>query len=166
MKKWVEKNRRPRDFKKGDLVLVKLQPASLKFFRKVHKELARKYEGLFPVINKVGNVSYRVQLPAWLKIHPAFHVSFLKPYHVDREDPSCNVSSWPNPITTSLERQVDTILADRVRTLPNGAMEAEYFVKWKNLPMSEASWELEEALRHEEDKVQAYRKKKLVSTSI
>ncbi|CAL9113365.1 unnamed protein product, partial [Musa textilis] len=51
MKKWADLGRRPREFKVGDLVLVKLQPASLQFFRnKVHKGLVRKYDGPFPII--------------------------------------------------------------------------------------------------------------------
>nr|CAD1839581.1 unnamed protein product [Ananas comosus var. bracteatus] len=123
MKKWADKDRRPRDYSKGDLVLVKLQPASLRVFRKVHKGLVRKYEGPFPIVGKVGKVSYRVQLPAWLKIHPVFHTSCLKPYHADREDPSRNSSTRPTPTISSVERRVDNILADRVRKLPSGAAE-------------------------------------------
>ena len=61
MKKWADLGRRPQEFKVGDLVLVKLQPASLQFFRKrVHKGLVRKYEGPFPIISRVGNVSYKL----------------------------------------------------------------------------------------------------------
>lgn len=121
------------------MVLVKLQPAQLKCFRnKVHKGLVRKYEGPFPVIGKVGKVSYRVQLPAWLKIHPVFHVSCLKPYHADPEDPARSVSTRPTPTHASFERHVDTIMADRVKKLSNGAEEIEYLVKWRGLPKSEA----------------------------
>nr|CAD1833662.1 unnamed protein product [Ananas comosus var. bracteatus] len=143
MKKWADKDRRPRDYSKGDLVLVKLQPASLRVFRKVHKGLVRKYEGPFPIVGKVGKVSYRVQLPAWLKIHPVFHTSCLKPYHADRKDPSRNISTHPTPTISSVERRVDKILANRVWKLPNGAAGREFLVQWKKLPKAEASWERE-----------------------
>ena len=84
MKKWADLGRRPQEFKVGDLVLVKLQPVSLQFFRnKVHKELVRKYEGPFPIINRVGNVFYKLQLLAWFKIHNVFHTSNLKTYYSD-----------------------------------------------------------------------------------
>ena len=37
MKKLVDQGRKPANFQVGDLVLVKLQPTHLKFFRRVHK---------------------------------------------------------------------------------------------------------------------------------
>ncbi|KAF2299433.1 hypothetical protein GH714_031935 [Hevea brasiliensis] len=52
---------------------------------KRHKGLLKKYEGHFSVEQRVGNVAYRVKLPAHLECHPVFHVSLLKPYHADIE---------------------------------------------------------------------------------
>ncbi|KAL6142623.1 hypothetical protein ACLB2K_060900 [Fragaria x ananassa] len=52
------------EFKEGDLVLVKLLPQQFKSLRKVHKGLVRKYEGSFEVIKRIGNVSYKLHLPA------------------------------------------------------------------------------------------------------
>ncbi|KAL8043819.1 hypothetical protein ABFX02_08G008550 [Erythranthe guttata] len=40
----------------------------------MHKGLVRRYEGPFPIIAKVGKVSYRLELPSSLKIHPVFHI--------------------------------------------------------------------------------------------
>ena len=42
----------------------------------------------FPILGKVSKVSYRVELPPRLKIHPVFHVSYLKPYYENEDDPS------------------------------------------------------------------------------
>lgn len=81
MKKLADKDRRPQGYCKGDLVLIKLRPEYLSVFRKVHKGLVCKYEGPFPIVGKVGKVSYCVQLPAWFKIHSIFHTYCLKPYH-------------------------------------------------------------------------------------
>jgi Chromo (CHRromatin Organisation MOdifier) domain len=39
-----------------------------------------RYFGPFRIIEQVGNVAYRLELPAKLKVHPAFHVSMLKAY--------------------------------------------------------------------------------------
>ncbi|CAL8990740.1 unnamed protein product [Prunus brigantina] len=88
MKKWADKHRRDVVFKPGDLVFVKLNPSQHKSTRKLHKVLLRRYEGPFPIIRSVGRAAYRVELPPQLKIHPVFHVSNLKPYHADPEEPS------------------------------------------------------------------------------
>lgn len=68
------------------MIIVKLQSQQFKLFHKVHKGLGHKYEGPFPILKKVGKVTYKVQLPATLKVHPIFHVSCFKPYHEDKGD--------------------------------------------------------------------------------
>ena len=147
MKKWADKKRRHVEFQVGDLVLVKLLPQQFKAFRKVHKGLIRRYEGPFPVIKRVGNVAYKLQLPPKLKIHPVFHVSLLKPYREDKEDPSRGMSTRaPTAVVTSFDKDVEAILADRVVRKRGVPPSIEYFVKWKGLPMSEASWESEDSL--------------------
>ncbi|GJU98174.1 putative nucleotidyltransferase, ribonuclease H [Tanacetum coccineum] len=115
MKKWADAKRRHVEFEVKDQVTVKLLPQQFKSLRKVHKRLIRRYEGPFPMIGRVGNVSYRVQLPPKLKMHPVFHVSFLKPYHGDKEDPERGVSKRaPTTVVTSYDREVEEILSDRM----------------------------------------------------
>ena len=88
MKKWADKKRRHTEYKVGDMVLVKLIPQQFKSLRSVHKGLMRRYEGPFPILGKVGKVSYKVELLPRLKIHLIFLESYLKPYHEDKDDPS------------------------------------------------------------------------------
>ena len=60
-------------------------------------------------------MSYKVELPPRLKIHPIFHVSSLMPYHEDRDDPDRGVyKRAPIVVVTSYDKEVDYILADRV----------------------------------------------------
>ncbi|KAK3005238.1 hypothetical protein RJ639_016158 [Escallonia herrerae] len=73
MKKWADKRWRPNEYNLGEMVMLKLLPQQFKSFRKVHNGLIRKYEGPFPIVAKVGKVSYRLELPSKLKIHPVFH---------------------------------------------------------------------------------------------
>ncbi|KAL5831624.1 hypothetical protein ACOSQ4_016978 [Xanthoceras sorbifolium] len=135
MKKWADNKRRRVEFQVGDLVLVKLLPQQFKAFRKVHKGLVRKYEGPFPILKKVGKVSYKVELPPRLKIHPVIHVSHLKPYHADTEDPSRGESSRaPTAVVTSYDKEVEEILADRVVRKRGVPRSSEYLIKWKGLP--------------------------------
>ena len=135
IKKWADKKRRHAEFQVGDLVLVKLIPQQFKSFRKVHKGLVRKYGGLFPILGWVGKVSYKVELPPRLKIHPVFHVSNLKPYHEDKEDPSQGISTRaPTAVVTSYHKEVDYVMVDRVMRKNNFQPYTECLVKWKGLP--------------------------------
>lgn len=76
-----------KEFKNGNLVMVKLLTHTVRNYDRVHKGLLRRYEGLFPVEKKIGRVAYRVTLPSHLEMHPVFHGSFLKPYHADDDEP-------------------------------------------------------------------------------
>lgn len=95
MKKWADSKRRHLEFNVGDMVLVKIFPSQPKSTRPLYKSLIQKYEGPFPIIKSVGNVSYKLELPFWLKLHPVFHVSCLKPYHEDTKDPKQGESKRP-----------------------------------------------------------------------
>ena len=104
----------------------------------------RKYEGPFPILGRVGKVSYKVELPPRLKIHHVFHVNNLKPYHEDKEDPGRGISTRaPTAVVTSYDKEVDYIMADRVLRKNNFQPYKEYLVKWKGLLESEANWEPE-----------------------
>lgn len=141
MKKWADKKRTRREFEEGDQVLVKLYEHGRS--RGLHKGLMRRYEGPFTVLKKVGSVAYKLELPeAFSRLHPVFHVSLLKPYRKDPEDEERNVSSRaPAGVREHEERTAEEILSKRIVRGRSGAATKEYLVKWKNLPMSETSWE-------------------------
>jgi hypothetical protein len=47
----------------------------------IKDKLAPRYIGLFPMLAKLGNVAYRLELPPSLEgVHNVFHVSQLKKY--------------------------------------------------------------------------------------
>ncbi|KAK2979891.1 hypothetical protein RJ640_023962 [Escallonia rubra] len=115
MKKWADKRRRPKEYNLGDMVMLKLLPQQFKSFRKVHKGLIRRYEGPFPIIAKVGKVSYRLELSPRLKIHPVFHVSLLKPHYADMEDPSRGESHRaPTAVVKSYDKEAEYVLSDKL----------------------------------------------------
>nr|GEU71346.1 hypothetical protein VITISV_029702 [Tanacetum cinerariifolium] len=147
MKKWADEKRRHVEFEVGDQVMVKLLPQQFKSLRKMHQGLIRRYEGPFLVTKHVGKVSYGAQLPPKLKIRPVFHVSFLKPYHEDEEDPKRGVSKRaPTSVVTSYDREVEDILSGRMIQRRGVPSYKEYLIKWRDLLDSEASWEAEDLL--------------------
>ncbi|KAE8694779.1 hypothetical protein F3Y22_tig00110773pilonHSYRG00015 [Hibiscus syriacus] len=84
-KKWADRKRRDVNFEVGDLVLMKL--ANILRHADVHKGLVQRYEGPFRVVKWVGTMAYKLELPPTIRAHPVIHVSLLKPYHQDAEDP-------------------------------------------------------------------------------
>ncbi|KAA0051289.1 reverse transcriptase [Cucumis melo var. makuwa] len=147
MKKWADKKRRPKEYEIGDKVLVKLLPNQFKSLRKVHKGLVRRYEGPFSIIERVGKAAYKVELPPRLKIHNVFHVSMLKPFHEDREDPNrSKTSRAPTGVITEFDRKIKEILAERKIRRRGVPSHSEYLILWEGLPESEASWEREDML--------------------
>ena len=107
----------------------------------------RASEAIRRAFRSVGKVSYQLQLPPRLKIHPVFHASLLKPYHGDAGDPSRGKSRRaPTAVVTASDKDVEYILADRVIRRRGIPAYNEYLMKWKNLPESETTWESENDL--------------------
>src|SRR5262245_46587041 len=85
MKKYANAHRRDVEFHIGDKVLTKLTPQIWKKInsKKTHQGLIPQYNGPFEVIQRVGRVTYKLRLSDRIKVHPTFHVSYLKPFHPD-----------------------------------------------------------------------------------
>ncbi|GJY36987.1 putative reverse transcriptase domain-containing protein [Tanacetum coccineum] len=78
-KSYVDKRRKPLEFKVGDRVLLKVSPwkGMVRFGKK--GKLTPRYVGPFEIVECVGPVAYRLKLPQELScVHDTFHVSNLK----------------------------------------------------------------------------------------
>ena len=145
--------------------MIKLLPQQFKTLQKVHKGLVRHYEGPFRVVQRVGNVLYQLQLPPRLKIYLVFHVSLLRPYHRDTEDPSRGESRRvPTAVVIMFDKDVDYIIADRVVSRRGLPPYREYLLKWKNLPESEATWELGDDLWQFAEHIQKFKNESATRT--
>ena len=79
MKIQADHHRRELEYNVSDFVYVKLQPYrqhSLRLIR--NKKLSMRYFGPFPIIERIGPVTYKLILLSSAHIHPIFHVSVLK----------------------------------------------------------------------------------------
>ncbi|GKD52085.1 hypothetical protein Tco_1281061 [Tanacetum coccineum] len=84
-KSYVDLKRKPMDFQVGDRVMLKVSPwKGVVHFGKRGK-LNPRYVGPFKVLEKVGSIAYKLELPQELsRVHNTFHVSILKKCYSDK----------------------------------------------------------------------------------
>ncbi|GJZ02327.1 putative reverse transcriptase domain-containing protein [Tanacetum coccineum] len=83
-KSYADVRRKPLDFQIGDKVMLKVSPwkGVIRFGKR--GKLNPRYIRPFKIIDKVGTVAYRIELPEQLsRVHSTFHVSNLKKCMVD-----------------------------------------------------------------------------------
>ncbi|GJV32192.1 putative reverse transcriptase domain-containing protein, partial [Tanacetum coccineum] len=83
-KSYADLKRKPMEFQVGDKVMLKVSPwKGVVCFGK-HEKLNPRYVGPFKVLEKVGAVAYKLELPQELsRVHNMFHVSNLKKCYAD-----------------------------------------------------------------------------------
>nr|GFB43447.1 putative reverse transcriptase domain-containing protein [Tanacetum cinerariifolium] len=83
-KSYADLKRKPMEFQVGDKVMLKVSPwkGVVRFGKR--GKLNPRYVGPFKVLERVGDVAYKLDLPEELsRVHNTFHVSNLKKCHAD-----------------------------------------------------------------------------------
>ncbi|GKB43647.1 hypothetical protein Tco_0888589 [Tanacetum coccineum] len=83
-KSYTDLKRKPMEFQVGDKVMLKVSPwkGVVRFGKR--GKLNPRYVGPFKVLEKVGSVAYKLELPQELsRVHNTFHVSNLKKCYAD-----------------------------------------------------------------------------------
>jgi hypothetical protein len=145
-KSYTDKRCNPLEFEVGDHVYLRVFP--MKGVRRfgIKGNLAPRYIGSYPIIDKYGPTSYQVELPAKLSgVHNMFHVSQLKtclkpPTDMVIEDtiplePDLTYKAYPNKI---LDQQAQVTRNKTTRF---------YKIQWNEHFEDEATWEREDFLR-------------------
>lgn len=100
--------------------------------------MAFRYYGPYRIIERVGKVAYKLQLPPESKIHPVVHVSQLK--KAIREPTRAESELPPHNEILRMEHVPEAILARKSVKMAKGA-KLHALVHWNALPDSMATWE-------------------------
>jgi hypothetical protein len=141
MKRQADKRRSERCFEINDWVYLKLQPyVQSSVMSRSHHKLGFKYIGPFQVLGRVGQVAYRLNLPAHSRIHLVVHVSLLK---LAKGYQGLDVV--PLSVEMPEFRVPQRILQTRGVTKGNRLVQ-QVLVTWSDLPDELATWEDHDAL--------------------
>nr|GFD26537.1 putative reverse transcriptase domain-containing protein [Tanacetum cinerariifolium] len=83
-KSYADKKRKPMDFQVGDKVMLKVSPWKRVVRFGKRGKLNPRYVGPFRVLEKVGTVAYKLEIPQELsRVYNTFHLSNLKKCYSD-----------------------------------------------------------------------------------
>ncbi|XP_071921812.1 uncharacterized protein [Coffea arabica] len=145
-KSYADHRRKDLECEIGDKVFLRVTPLKGKIKGGKGKKLQPRYIGPFGILQRIGKVAYRLELPASLsRIHDVFHVSLLKKYH---PDPTHILPPEDIELDGFLayEERLIRILDRKVKDLRNKQIPLVK-VLWKHHEMEEATWELEKDMQ-------------------
>ena len=145
-KSYADNRRKPLEFQVGNKVLLKVSPwkGVVQFGKK--GKLSPRYVGPFPVIQRIGPVAYRLQLPEELAgVHDVFHVSNLKKCLSDESlvVPLQDIEVNEKPKFVEKPLQIED---RKIKFLKHKRL-VLVKVKWESKRGPEYTWELESEMK-------------------
>ncbi|XP_008239126.1 PREDICTED: uncharacterized protein LOC103337735 [Prunus mume] len=139
MKTQADKHRSEREFQVGDMVYLRLVPYRLQSLaaHSYHK-LLPKFYGPYEILEKLGPVAYKLQLPTGCKIHPVFHVSCLKKHLGTHVTPSLTL---PRITEDGIVQDEPLAILERKLVKRGNAAGVDVLVHWKGHTPEDATWE-------------------------
>jgi len=139
-KKYYDANNRDVEFEVGAWVWLRLLHRTMQSLDpRAKRKLGPRWASLFRVLERIGRVAYRLQLPEGACIHGVFHVGLLKQH---RGDPPATLGD----LLPTLEGRALPTPKCVLRTQRRRGI-WKLLVKWSGLPTDEATWETLDSFR-------------------
>lgn len=139
MKLHADSKREDVSFTIGQWVYVNLRPHRQRSVAgDTHSKLSKRFFGPFQIVDRIGQVAYRLRLPDTARIHPAFRCSLLRTHH--GRLPS-SLDTWPlqvvdhKPIPRPLcflDSKMDDSTSPPTRLV---------LTQWQGQPPEDTTWE-------------------------
>jgi hypothetical protein len=143
MKCPADKHRSEREFQVGDLVYLKVQPyVQVSLTPRSYQKLAFQFFGPYKILQRIGKVAYKLDLPDHAKIHNVVHVSQLK-----KHIPSSMVISSDINVINAIDSSVPVACLEQQLIKKAGATALRMLARWRGLPSSLVIWEAYETLK-------------------
>ena len=100
-------------------------------------KLSPRFYGPFQVIERVGKVAYKLDLPGSVKLHPVFHVSLLKKKLGQQVTP---IPTLP-PVSDEGMLQMEPVaVLERRMVKRNNKAVVQWLVQWSRTFPEDATW--------------------------
>ncbi|KAL4583246.1 hypothetical protein LXL04_007814 [Taraxacum kok-saghyz] len=135
MTKQANKKRQDKQFQLGEIVYLRLRN-----YRQHSVEsrdcpkLSKRFFGPYRILEKIGPVAYRLQLPTTSRVHPVFHVSLLK-----QSTNQIPASDFPTEWVTNTPFTEPTKTAILQRR--QQGLSTQFLIQWPNTDTTDATWE-------------------------
>jgi hypothetical protein len=121
-------------------VLLRLQPYKHMYLKQSKRDnkLSPKYYSPYKVLQNIGTMAYKLDLPASSQVHPVFHVSCLNKVIGNKIPVQTIFPELDEEGKIILEHEA--ITDTRIHQLRNRSI-LEYLIKWKKLLAEDSTWE-------------------------
>ncbi len=112
--------------------------------------------GPFKIKRVLSNLTYELDLPPNMKIHPVFHVSHLKLAQHSNSFPSRPTSNTRPPAALLDNTNEEVYIVEKILKKRLNRNKIEYLVKWEGYPDWEVTWEPESAFKQHRDTINKF----------
>jgi hypothetical protein len=136
--------RRQVEFKVGELVMAYLRKE--RFPIETYNKLKLKNIGPCNFLRKFSSNAYEIELPRDIGISPIFNVVDLYPFKgtedVSTDEPVSDEDQtigWKEQLPRTIQKEIETMLDQKVTKKTKGKEYFHYLVKWKNHSVEDAT---------------------------